>query len=295
LLLQHSANYFNQNCGTRNNMLLLGLTGSIATGKSTVSNILRNAPYNLPIIDADVIAREVVEPGRPAYNAIVAHFGPSTPNLLLPASECGGENGLHGKGRPLNRAVLGQRVFGGENDEQKKKDRMALNHIVHPAVRKAMYLAMLRQYLRGAWAIVLDIPLLFESGWEPLCGTIVVVAVRDPEVQMKRLRERNPELSAEDAENRVLSQKPVLEKVMQAEARGKGWGEVIWNDGSTEDLRKEVDRVMKEIRAQSPWWWSWFLLLCPPAGGTAALYSFIRSWWIKRRLEKDRIQNKAKL
>ena len=277
-------------------MLLLGLTGSIATGKSTVSNILRSPPYNLPIIDADVIAREVVEPGTSGYKAIVSYFGPSTPDLLLPASECGGnENGPNGKGRPLNRPALGRRVFGGDNDEQKKKDRMALNGIVHPAIRKAMYLAMLRNYLRGAWAVVLDIPLLFESGWEPLCGTIVVVAVTDPEVQMRRLRERNPELSAEDAENRVLSQKPVLEKVKQAEARGKGWGEVVWNDGNVNELKLEVDRVMKAIHGRSPWWWSWLCLLCPPVGGSAALYSYIRSWFIKRKLERDQQKAKAKL
>ena len=58
------------------NMLLLGLTGSIATGKSTVSQILSSPPYNLPIIDADKVARQVVEPGTSGYNKIVAHFGP---------------------------------------------------------------------------------------------------------------------------------------------------------------------------------------------------------------------------
>jgi dephospho-CoA kinase len=120
-------------------MLLLGLTGSIATGKSTVSNTLRAPPYNLPIIDADVIARKVVEPGQPAYNKIVKYFLPTTPDLLLPAEDeaCGGkEMGKEGKGRPLNRPALGKRVFG--MDEGRVKDRGVLNGIVHPAVRGEM-------------------------------------------------------------------------------------------------------------------------------------------------------------
>ncbi|KAI7371452.1 hypothetical protein KC336_g20786, partial [Hortaea werneckii] len=106
---------------------------SIATGKSTVSQILSSSPYNLPIVDADKVARQVVEPGTAGYNQIVAHFGPSTPDLLVaPSPENGGEAGQNGKGRPLNRPALGRRVFG----EGKDEDRKALNKIVHPAVRR---------------------------------------------------------------------------------------------------------------------------------------------------------------
>src|ERR1700761_278568 len=105
-------------------MLLIGLTGSIATGKSTVSNILRSPPYDLPIIDADVIARQVVDPGTPGYKAIVDFFGPTTPDLLLPASDPlsqGREDGPNGKGRPLNRPALGRAVFGSEPDRVKAR------------------------------------------------------------------------------------------------------------------------------------------------------------------------------
>ncbi|KAI5204569.1 CoaE-domain-containing protein [Aureobasidium subglaciale] len=141
-------------------MLLLGLTGSIATGKSTVSRILSAHPYSLPIVDADLIARQVVEPGTAGYNQIVSHFGPSTPDLLIPAdASSGGENGPDGKGRPLNRPALGRRVFG----EGKESDRKVLNSIVHPAVRREIYKQMLSAYLKGHWACVLDIPLLYES------------------------------------------------------------------------------------------------------------------------------------
>jgi dephospho-CoA kinase len=127
-------------------MLLLGLTGSIATGKSTVSNLLRSPPYSLPIIDADVLAREVVEPGTAGYQQIVDHFGPTTPNLLLPPDDPlsgGKELGKSGKGRPLNRPALGLKVFG--ESEEALKNKAVLNGIVHPAVGKAIWKLMVRR------------------------------------------------------------------------------------------------------------------------------------------------------
>ncbi|KAL2164429.1 hypothetical protein VTH06DRAFT_3645, partial [Thermothelomyces fergusii] len=108
-------------------MLLIGLTGSIATGKSTVSALLSQPPYSLPIIDADLLARQVVEPGTRGYREIVAYFGPSTPDLLVPAGPDMPEDGPTGQGRPLNRPALGRRVFG--DDEQRRRDRAALNAI----------------------------------------------------------------------------------------------------------------------------------------------------------------------
>ncbi|KAF7171335.1 hypothetical protein CNMCM5623_003745 [Aspergillus felis] len=155
-------------------MLIIGLTGSIATGKSTVSTLLSSPPYSLPIIDADLLARQVVEPGTPAYKAIVNYFGPSTPDLLLPASD----DDPTGSHRPLNRPALGRRVFG--TSEERKRDRMILNKIVHPAVRWEIYKALMYYYVHGHWAVVLDVPLLFESGMDLICGTVVVVGVRDP-------------------------------------------------------------------------------------------------------------------
>ena len=274
-------------------MLLLGLTGSIATGKSTVSGLLRAPPYNLPIIDADLLARKVVEPGTSGYNKIVSHFSSTTPDLLLPASESGGENGPTGKGRPLNRPALGRRVFG--DNPERKKDRLVLNSIVHPAVRWEMAKNVLYCYLRGYWAVVLDIPLLFESGLDRFCGTVMVVAVTDPVIQMKRLRERDAHLSAGDAENRVKSQTDVREKARRAEARGDGLGAVVWNDGEKEDLEKEVKRVMNEIQSRSPKWWSLLLLLAPPLAGAAGVYSLIKAVALRRRWEEEQQQERAKL
>ena len=275
-------------------MLLLGLTGSIGTGKSTVSNLLRAPPYNLPVIDADLIARQVVEPGTSGYNAIVSHFGPSTPDLLLPASDAlsgGREDGPTGKGRPLNRPALGRRVFGAGTEAERK----ALNGIVHPAVRKEMYRQMAVAYLKGSWAVVLDIPLLFESNWETMCGTVMVVAVSDPDVQFARLRARDPHLSEEDVRNRVAAQTDVREKAKRAEARGEGYGVVVWNDGYRAHLEKEIARCMDVVRRKSPQWWSWLLLLCPPMAVSAALWNFVRSWIAQRRWLREKQREKAKL
>lgn len=273
-------------------MLLLGLTGSIATGKSTVSDILASPPYNLPVVDADKVARQVVEPGTSGYKQIVSHFGPSNPDLLVPATaENGGEQGHNGKGRPLNRTALGRAVFGAG----KEKERKMLNSIVHPAVRREMYKQMLYAYLRGNWAVVLDVPLLFESGWEPLCGTIMVVAVKDPKVQMQRLRARDEHLTEEDAENRVASQWDVRDKAERCLRRGDKAGVVVWNDGGKEELRREVDRVMGVVKQSHPQWWAWALLLCPPLAAMSGTWSYVRSWWIKRQWEREKQQEKAKL
>ncbi|RAL11162.1 putative dephospho-CoA kinase [Aspergillus homomorphus CBS 101889] len=246
-------------------MLIIGLTGSIATGKSTVSSLLSSPPYSLPIIDTDLLARKVVEPGTEGYKAIVNYFGPTTPDLLLPASPPESDSPsptTTDDSRPLNRLALGRRVFG--TTEDRKRDRMILNKIVHPAVRWEVYKALCYHYLRGHWAVVLDVPLLFESGMDLICGTVVVVGVRDPAVQMERLLARDRHLSAEEAENRVKSQGDVMGKVARAEFRGKARGLVVWNDGDKRQLEEEVRSALQVVSASSPRWWAWVLLVLPP-------------------------------
>ncbi|THH01649.1 hypothetical protein EW026_g1084 [Hermanssonia centrifuga] len=130
---------------------VVGLTGGIATGKSTVSAQLKS--FGLPVVDADLIAREVVEPGTPALARIVKHFGE---DILLPSGY-------------LNRPKLGSIVF---NDEAKRK---VLNGIVHPAVRKAMFWAVIRNWLKGHKLCILDVPLLVEGGLWKWVGKVVVV------------------------------------------------------------------------------------------------------------------------
>lgn len=287
-------------------MLLIGLTGSIATGKSTVSTLLSSPPYSMPIVDADLLARQVVEPGRSGYKAIVAHFGPSTPDLLLPPIPEGQdsvpaagpvprrERAREEKhGRPINRAVLGRRVFG--NEPERRADRAVLNGIVHPAVRRAMYRALLRHYLSGHRAVVLDVPLLFEAGMDVMCGVVAVVAVRDPAVQMARLRARDPHLSQRDAEDRVRSQGDVRDKARRCEARGSGRGVVVWNDSDRAELEREVARAVDEIYARSPAWWNWALLLCPPLGVAVGAWNFWQNRRINQRWREQEEKERAKL
>ncbi|EFX04274.1 dephospho-kinase [Grosmannia clavigera kw1407] len=286
-------------------MLLIGLTGSIATGKSTVSTLLSAPPYSLPVIDADLLARQVVEPGTPAYGKVVAYFGPTTPDLLQEASEPGGR-------RPLNRAALGRRVFG--DDPERRRDRAVLNGIVHPAVRAAMYRMMVRCYVTGCWAVVLDVPLLFESRLDVLCGTVMVVAVRDQAVQMARLRARDPHLTAEDATNRVRSQGDVRDKARRCVARDGSAsasgtatagakpprrdvarGIVLWNDGDREELERQVAAAVERLRAASPPWWHHALLLCPPLGLAAAAWTYWQNVRINRRWQAEEQRTRANL
>lgn len=273
-------------------MLLLGLTGSIATGKSTVSATLAGPPHNLPVVDADLFARQVVAPGTPGYHAIVRHFGPKVPDLFLHTESTNSSrfsadrsNALAGAAsRPLNRPALGRFVFG--DSDAAKRERAVLNGIVHPAVRRAMYRALLWAYLSGAWCVVLDVPLLFESGWEPLCGAVAVVAVRDPVMQMRRLRARDAHLSETEAEGRVRSQGDVRVKARRAEGRGRGMGWVLWNDGGKEELREQVERMVVELREGSPRWWTWLLLACPPLAVVVGAFDYVKGLRMQRAWER---------
>ena len=281
-------------------MLLIGLTGSLATGKSTVSNILRSSPYDLPIIDADLLARQVVEPGTYGYSKVVKTFGPTTPDLLLPAPKPDGEGGasekisgrepdhpeMGDKGRPINRAVLGRRVFGSTPD--RVRDRKVLNGIIHPLVRLAIAKAVLHHYVRGYWAVLLDIPLLFESGLDIFCGVVFMVAVRDAEVQMQRLRDRDGGLSAQEAEERVGSQMQVMEKVKRTMSRGTRKGVVIYNDSTREDLHDEVDVAIKRVEAQGGGTWKRVWLWGSPLAVLIfALWEIILSYRARRRFEQN--------
>lgn len=131
--------------------MIIGLTGGIASGKSTVSEMLKKR--GIPVIDADLIAREVVEVGKKAYTEIVNAFGKEILNEDL----------------TINRARLGSIVF--QNEDKREK----LNSIVHPEVRLEMKRRQEQLISEGAKAVVLDIPLLFESNLKHLVDKVIVV------------------------------------------------------------------------------------------------------------------------
>ncbi|HLR15768.1 MAG TPA: dephospho-CoA kinase [Bacillota bacterium] len=191
--------------------VVIGLTGSIASGKSTIAR--QFIAYGIPVIDADLIARQVVEIGEPAYEKVVHTFGES----ILE------EDGS------INRQALGKLIF---NDKEK---RQALNEIVHPAVRKEMLRQRDEHVTKGTAAVVLDIPLLFESKLTHFVEKILVVSVR-PDVQMDRLMKRNT-LSKEEAESRIASQIPVQEKETLADA-------VIDNNGTKEHSYDQLEALL---------------------------------------------------
>lgn len=142
---------------------------------------------------------------------------------------------------------------------------------------------------------MLDVPLLFESGWERYCGSILVVGVSDPKIQIQRLRARDAHLTEEDAANRVMSQGDVREKAERCLRRGEGRGVVVWNDSDRAHLEKEIQRVMKDVRGRSPRWWSLLLWVFPPAGLVAGLWSWWKMRAVQLRWEHEKKREKAKL
>jgi dephospho-CoA kinase len=200
-------------------LVVAGLTGGIATGKSTVAKIFEDA--GAIIIDADKIARDVVGKGRPAYHEIVKQFGRE---VLLPDGE-------------INRGYLADIIF---NDSDKKK---ALNRIVHPFVLQAMAekLEQLEKDTPDA-VVILDVPLLIESGMHKDMSDVIVVYAPE-HVQIKRLMARN-NISETDALSRISSQMPIEEKKNLASI-------LIDNSDTKERTRERTLEVYKCLRGKT--------------------------------------------
>jgi dephospho-CoA kinase len=188
---------------------IIGLTGGIATGKSTVTNYLA-ATYSVPILDSDIYAREAVELGTIIWQKIVDRYGPS---ILLP------------KGN-LNRPLLGEIIF---NQPQEKA---WLEAQIHPYVRDRLQAE--QHSLSQQPALVMAIPLLFEAQMTDLVNQIWVVAC--PELlQLERLMARD-RLSPAQAQARINSQLPLASKITQADV-------VLDNASSLEALLRQVDQA----------------------------------------------------
>ena len=191
--------------------MIIGLTGSIASGKSTVAKMIQS--YNLPIVDADQVARQVVEPGSPTLLKIAEVFGQDV------ISEDG----------TMDRAKVGSLIF---HDESK---RQQLNAIIHPAIREEMIRQRDEFISYGEKNVFMDIPLLFESKLEHFVEKIIVVSVTQ-DVQLERLMERNG-FTEEEAKARIATQIPVKEKEALADA-------VIYNNGSLEDTALQLQNIL---------------------------------------------------
>ncbi len=198
-------------------MLRVGLTGSIAVGKSFVSGVLRE--LGCRVIDADEVARRVVEPGAEGLRRVVEAFGP----------------GILKDDGTLDRPALGAVVFG---DEGRRK---LLNSILHPLIM-AEQDEQLRRWEREEprGVAVVDAALMIESGGYKRFDKLVVVHCR-PEAQLERLMRRN-NLSREEAERRIASQMPQAEKLRYADF-------AVDTSGDFEDTRRQTEAVYRELKA----------------------------------------------
>ena len=197
-------------------MKLIGLTGGIASGKSTVAKILQQ--LGAAIVNADVLSREVVEPGQAAWNEIVAAFGR---DVLQPD-------------QTLDRQKLRTIIF--NNPDARKQ----LEAIIHPRVR-----ALAEQRIRGHTAagfavIVYEVPLLFEGNIHEWLRPVILVAC-DVDTQRRRLEQRD-RLDAAAAQKHIDAQMSLEEKRLLADY-------VIENNGTLEDLEQQVREVLDKIQA----------------------------------------------
>lgn len=200
-------------------MVIIGLTGGIASGKSTVSRVLKD--LGAIIIDADEIAHDIIAPHQPAWNNIIELFGRQTLNPDF----------------TIDRGKLGKIVF------NHRSEREALNHIVHPLVMERFEhdLEEISDSNPDA-VVVLDVPLLFETQVDRMCDIVLVVWV-DNKTQQQRLIKRN-NLSPEEAAMRINAQLPLDEKAKKADI-------VIDNSGSIEETKAAAAKYYKAIIADT--------------------------------------------
>ncbi len=197
-------------------MILVGLTGGIATGKSTVAKMFKQC--GAVVIDADELAHDVVKPGKPAWREIVELFGKTLLN----------------QDRSLNRQALGSIVF------RNPIKRRQLERIIHPRVAREQVRLTKAIARKDPKAVVIyEVPLLFEAGVDKRVDKIIVVTA-DRETQIARLMKRNG-LSRAEAIRRVKSQMPLAKKIERADHMLSG---IL----PRPSLRRHVDQLLKHLR-----------------------------------------------
>ena len=200
-------------------MIKIGLTGGIASGKSTVSDYLNNK-YGVPIIDADKIAYELAEPGKGIWQGYVDRYGKE--KALFP-------------GGTLNRRAIADIVFS-KPEEKAWMDSMAIPLVKAETERR------ISQYEKdGLMAVVLDVPLMIEQEWNKMVDSLWVVYV-NPQTQLERLMKRNG-YDVETAEKRVASQMSLEKKKKMADI-------VIDNSNAISDSQRQVDEAWKKLTLQ---------------------------------------------
>lgn len=195
-------------------MKIIGLTGGIASGKSSVADMIRKLGY--PVVCADELAHDAIRPGKEAYQNIVRTFGVQ----------------ILKNDKTIDRDVLGSIVFA---DKTKRKQ---LNDIVHPAVMEGIRKTIVKNKEKAQKLIVVDVPLLYEEGIDKQCDEIIVVYA-PKKVMSERLRTRN-RLDETEIKNRLASQMSIEEKKKRAQ-------HVIDNAGNLENTRKQVEKLFRQM------------------------------------------------
>lgn len=196
-------------------MLWIGLTGGIASGKSEATKLLKSMAF--PVIDADLIAHQVVERGTPGLKSVVDHFGAE---ILNPDGS-------------LNRKKLGQIVFTSTDQ------RLALENLLHPLVQQEVQ-RQKHQYAQNGKSIAFyDVPLLFEKNLQGQFDKVVLI-FSSLDLQKSRLRQRD-QLSDLEIENRLQSQIPLIEKEKKSDF-------VIYNDHDLAHLEKQLKDLVAQLQ-----------------------------------------------
>lgn len=193
--------------------MIIGLTGSIATGKSTVTQYLLSKGYC--VIDSDLIARQIVKKGHSVLESIAKTFGSE---MLLPSGE-------------LNRKVLGELIFSDESARKK------LNQLTHPAINKEMHQQIDEVKSKGQQLIFCDVPLLYESNMMEQFDEVWVVYV-PKDLQIERLISRDG-IGFDEAEIKIASQ-------ISIEIKKKNADRVIFNMDSKETTYRQIDALIRE-------------------------------------------------
>jgi len=194
---------------------VIGLTGGIASGKSTVSMLLKSR--GAVIIDADEISREILAPEKPAWHAVVKHFG----REILP------------DGKNIDRKKLGRMVFSDKAMLEK------LNSITHPAIVREIKCRLDYCRQKKEKIVVIDAALLLETGLDSMVDEVWLVSV-DEKTQLARLLNREKDLSVEEAMDRIRAQMSLDKKIEMADR-------IIENNGSIEEIKRQIDVLWRDI------------------------------------------------
>lgn len=198
-------------------MLKVALTGGVASGKSTVAALLREA--GLPVLDSDVLARQAVAPGKPAWQALRQAFGEE---FFAPDGS-------------LDRAALAAYVF------THPQARRRLDKIIHPWIAQELQTRLAALEAQGEPLVVVEIPLLYELGLETRYDSVIVV-VATPEAQKNRLAQRDAR-SPEEIAGLLAAQAPLAGKAARADF-------IVDNSGDRTAIRRQVEKIVLDLRKQ---------------------------------------------